>query len=602
MKELGEEQGCGRAMWEHEEQHDRYGTPMALMLLPYWTDGCIGSMEGLYFEASATTPYHFLNQDELSTAPSNAQRDLPYGPGAPTKSEFDTGVRHLQMLGVKYYMAISTPMIDLGRTNPNLTEVASSGPWVVFQVADSELVTPLTAEPAVVEGASAGGTTWLDDTVSWYMDPQRWDVPLAASGPPEWQRIQPGDIPATRPVGTTAVSNVSTGTDTISFDVTQVGVPVLVKASYFPNWKVSGADGPYRVSPNLMVVIPTSNHVSLHYGWTGVDLLAWGLTLLGMIGVVWLVRARPVVMPEPPDCGCPSTRAARTTSMTTPVTPPGGSTGRPAGRGPDRRGSPARGRRSRRAPVRPGHGDPRSRGRRAGRGRAGVASRTGWGSRAAPRGAPGRGAVVISRRRRLMRVTGLALLGAALVSLLRDRRVAHVRVRFDLEHRVPRPPSPGTYRLTVVVPAYREGERIAETVRRLRKDLAVLDPADRWRTHGPTGPGRIRWRLEIVVVDDGSDDGTALEARAAGADQVIVLPGEPGQGRGGAGRHAGRPRPDGGVHRRRSLLRPRPPPRPARRRSRPAGTWWWAAAATTTPPRWCGPGGCGRSGGGPSTC
>ena len=85
MAELGETNGCGRAMWEHEEQHDRYGTPMALMLLPFWTDGCIGSMEGLYFEASATTPYHFLNQDELSTAPSNAQRDLPYEPGAPNR-------------------------------------------------------------------------------------------------------------------------------------------------------------------------------------------------------------------------------------------------------------------------------------------------------------------------------------------------------------------------------------------------------------------------------------------------------------------------------------------------------------------------------------
>ena len=36
------------------------------MLLPFWTDGCIGSMEGLYFEASATTPFHFLNEAELS--------------------------------------------------------------------------------------------------------------------------------------------------------------------------------------------------------------------------------------------------------------------------------------------------------------------------------------------------------------------------------------------------------------------------------------------------------------------------------------------------------------------------------------------------------
>ena len=79
MDDIGEERGCGRAMWEYASELDRFGTPMALMLLPYWTDGCIGSMEGLYFEASATTPYHFLNQSELSIKPSRAQRDLPYG-------------------------------------------------------------------------------------------------------------------------------------------------------------------------------------------------------------------------------------------------------------------------------------------------------------------------------------------------------------------------------------------------------------------------------------------------------------------------------------------------------------------------------------------
>ena len=118
MAGLGQQQGCGRAMWEHEEQHDRYGTPMALMLLPFWTDGCIGSMEGLYFEASATTPYHFLNQDELSTGPSNAQRGLPYEPGPPTLEQFDLGIEHLQMFGVKYYMAISDGMIAQGRANP----------------------------------------------------------------------------------------------------------------------------------------------------------------------------------------------------------------------------------------------------------------------------------------------------------------------------------------------------------------------------------------------------------------------------------------------------------------------------------------------------
>ena len=52
MKKIGAERGCGRAMWENNNDQDKYGTPMALMLLPFWTNGCIGSMEGLYFEAS----------------------------------------------------------------------------------------------------------------------------------------------------------------------------------------------------------------------------------------------------------------------------------------------------------------------------------------------------------------------------------------------------------------------------------------------------------------------------------------------------------------------------------------------------------------------
>ena len=61
MDEIGKDRGCGRALWENNEDNGQYGTTMALMLLPHWTDGCIASMEGLFFEASGTTPYHFLD-------------------------------------------------------------------------------------------------------------------------------------------------------------------------------------------------------------------------------------------------------------------------------------------------------------------------------------------------------------------------------------------------------------------------------------------------------------------------------------------------------------------------------------------------------------
>jgi uncharacterized membrane protein len=294
MAKIGQDQGCGRAMWEYSDALNNYGTPMALMLLPYWTNGCIGSMEGLYFEASATTPYHFLNQSELSTAPSDAMRGLPYVQGALTQSDFDLGVSHLQMLGVRYYMASTATTIGFAKNNHSLTQLATSGPWVIYQVADSSEVVPLTNEPVVVNGAAKGGKTWLNDTVNWYLDPGQWNVLLAASGPSSWQRIDPGAVPGKRSVGQTKVSNLDTGTDTISFDVTKVGVPVEVKASYFPNWQVSGAKGPYRVSPNMMVVIPTSTHVKLSYGYTTSDYASYLLTLFGLIGLFALWKAKPV--------------------------------------------------------------------------------------------------------------------------------------------------------------------------------------------------------------------------------------------------------------------------------------------------------------------
>ena len=133
--------GCGRAMWEYENDRlDTYGTPMAPMLLPFWTDGCIGSMEGLYFEASATTPYHFLNQRALSANCSCAQRDLPYGTGF----DIDLGVQQLQLMGVRYYLAFTDAAVaaagDAPRPHRDRRPTTS---WHVYLVADSDLVVPL---------------------------------------------------------------------------------------------------------------------------------------------------------------------------------------------------------------------------------------------------------------------------------------------------------------------------------------------------------------------------------------------------------------------------------------------------------------------------
>ena len=86
------------------------------------------------------------------------------------------------------------------------------------------------------------------------------------------------------------VSNFSIEQQSLEFDVDRVGVPVLVKVSYFPNWKASGAEGPWRIGPNMMVVVPTDTHVELSYGRRGIDYAAIVLTLIGIGLCVWWRR------------------------------------------------------------------------------------------------------------------------------------------------------------------------------------------------------------------------------------------------------------------------------------------------------------------------
>ena len=310
MKKLGEDsaQGCGRALWENSGELNKYGTTMALMLLPFWTDGCIGSMEGLFFEAAGSTPYHFITAAAMSKQSSNPVRELRYD-----NNDATIGVRYLQELGVKYFMGFTPEAIAQASQQEGLTEVARSGPWVVYRVANSDVVTPLAVQPVVANISSSNPRErWLEIGTSWFQHPETWTTPIADDGPSDWQRIdvavdesmregEPNssnrrvDVvkPATAltavPLDPVVVSNVNIGEESVRFTVDKIGVPVLVRVSYFPNWKVDGAKGPYRVAPNMMVVIPTSNTVNMHFGWSMLDYVAY---LLSFAGIAWIVVTR----------------------------------------------------------------------------------------------------------------------------------------------------------------------------------------------------------------------------------------------------------------------------------------------------------------------
>jgi hypothetical protein len=327
MGDIGDERGCGRALWENSGDNGEYGTTMALMLLPHWTDGCIASMEGLFFEASGTTPYHFLSAAAMSKQSSNPVRQLRY-----VNNDAEVGVQHMHDLGVRYLMVRTPEAIAEAEVQDDLEFITTSGPWSIFELRTASIVEPLTVQPVVIE--DRGGDQRernLEVGTSWFQRQDDWAAMPADDGPDAWQRVpvevdldarvgepdersrnvdyvvpsEPIDVIELDPV---TVSNVDMQQQSISFDVDRVGVPVLVRVSYFPTWEVSGAEGPYRVAPNFMVVIPTDNQVELTYSKTTLDWFFYSLTIFGIgLCFYWRRRGDVVYASDRPDWGRPTT-------------------------------------------------------------------------------------------------------------------------------------------------------------------------------------------------------------------------------------------------------------------------------------------------------
>ena len=278
----------GRVMWEHNPDHNRYGTPMALMLIPYWSD-THATIEGVFFESSITTPFHFLNQSEVSERPSNPVRGLDYQP-----LNFERTVPHLQLYNIDYYVSL-TDAASSAAEEYGLEVITESDPWTIFAIPESRLVDIASTEPVVYEGAEP----FLDVALAYYADIENLQYWVVTEGPAGWRRVEDQDERFTRvrvlDTADAMVSDIQLEDHRISFTTTAVGAPHVVRVSYFPNWTATGADGPYRAAPSLMVIVPTQEDVVLEFARTPVENVGVLLTLGGIgtiVAIAWWRRRR----------------------------------------------------------------------------------------------------------------------------------------------------------------------------------------------------------------------------------------------------------------------------------------------------------------------
>lgn len=277
----------GRVMWEHSSKTDALGTPRAFELLPYFTGH--PSMEGLLVEAAFSAPYHFVNQDELSKQPSCAIQGVNY-PGL----NIPNGIRHLKLYNVRYFIAVSSEVKaglkkEHGLKQLKVFKVPNTDlEYALFELKTDGYVTIPKNQPLLVKTED-----WNKTALAWYERPELLDTPLIDAGrvkglEKKFGYADPGlkRLESTPLETKGSVTGVKVTDDEVKFSTTAIGVPHLVKVSYFPNWKAKGADGPYLASPSLMIVIPRQKNVTLYFGNTAVETAGKSMSIAG-----WLLVA-----------------------------------------------------------------------------------------------------------------------------------------------------------------------------------------------------------------------------------------------------------------------------------------------------------------------
>ena len=286
--------------WMVEQDHDnlnKLGTTRAFELIPFWTESA--TMEGLLVEGAFTSVFHFSNQALLSKKPSNAI------PGLDQPSlNVAAGVNNLKMMNIRYMIASSDEVKKQLDKNPDVHFLANFDVFNFYEInTTNSYVEVLKYEPYRIRTGK-----WYDSILPWFNsgDPDRifilWD-----QGEEELNRFEEitfvqSNNPARHiPDYEGEVVEEKIENEKITFETTAIGVPHIIKISYFPNWKAIGAEGPFVISPSFMMVIPAQNKVTLYYGSTTIDIISRTLTqitwaflvvLLITERIVWLKRRK----------------------------------------------------------------------------------------------------------------------------------------------------------------------------------------------------------------------------------------------------------------------------------------------------------------------
>jgi len=191
----------------------------------------------------------------------------------PAPPNFERGIEHLKLLGAKYFIAYTEKTKVKADRTKELIKKKEAGHFTIYEFIETKMV-----EPVKNFEIRTKGKNWKEESLDWYKNSDLTTPIVFLQNENEKEALEKRDDS----LETAQAKNIKEGDDYLEFETDKIGVPYIVKISYFPNWRVEGAKGPYMVSPSYMMVIPTKNKVRLYFAYNWADWLGFFLSLLGI--------------------------------------------------------------------------------------------------------------------------------------------------------------------------------------------------------------------------------------------------------------------------------------------------------------------------------
>jgi hypothetical protein len=246
-------------------------------------------MEGLYFDSSITTPFHFIAVSGLAERPSNPVGGLRY-----INNQFEQGQQYLEDLGVDYFITYTDTITEKSQASDKLNFLFSSGPFSVFSIESEkiELVTQNIIEfekvPFLERTMSSlfRNTDYSNFFTAAYENFSNLDSERVIELPNTHYKLKKSLADKAE------ITNLKITSNTISFTTDRPNELHQIKVSYFPNWKIVNGEGPYRISPSFMAVVPNSENVELTFIKTQKESNSFYIALFSLLLFVGLSQKR----------------------------------------------------------------------------------------------------------------------------------------------------------------------------------------------------------------------------------------------------------------------------------------------------------------------